>query len=179
MKRIAERFPSRKYAVVDFELAHNAMLRHLLAGPNPKRISVYADGNEETLGGMIRKRKRTKNLNWDMPNEFGMYDFSPGLWHEVRAVMKLLPMVLLPNGKLYMTTEYSQLKELIERDAPALGLGLRIGIMPPREAEKRTEYTNRINGQRKKIYKIELTYRLKQAYPRKSERRKLTGQGVK
>jgi hypothetical protein len=110
---------------------------------------------------MKRKGIKARNINIDMPLE-SVNDFSH-LFNNAERIM-------LPNGKIFISSEQQGVLEHAARLARNHGLKARMRKeMPQVEAEGRTHYT--IRHSPKPIYRLEITFGLKKALPKKEQRK--------
>lgn len=158
-----ERFPDRKYLLVDpeFKVPAFTTIR--------ENIMLTPFTAEKTLLELRNFGIRTRHINIDMPSPKQEYNFE--------KVFEILPSVLLPNGKVFVTTEDKKRIEEFQSLARRFGFSFAYSEIPEHEIKQKSKHGGLTPTQKiviideKPIYKLELTYRLKTAYPNKETRR--------
>ncbi|MDP2666050.1 MAG: hypothetical protein Q8P05_00935 [Candidatus Diapherotrites archaeon] len=170
----AARFPSRKYAAVDMRYRRDRNLSHIPTQTHPGSIRFFPVSIRHFLRTMIRHGWKTRHLNLDMPNAYFRNGKRVGRNHferEIRNLFQNFPLVLIPNGKLFFTTESEEFMATIYRLAQEFGYSIREKKQMPFEHKRRkTAITQNLSGS--PIYRVEITYNLKKAIPQKNVRRK-------
>jgi len=173
-----QRFGDRRYLAVDPEYRQNQELMRRLKAHG---LETFAG----RMQGLIRKLKETKqktrHINIDMPSysiEKNAMNFIMGgkkHWaikdeYGFHILFKELPKILLPNGKVFVTSENSSMLDLIEEIAHDHGFPSRRlrGFDGPIQA-KRTAFMKAHQGQT--IHSIEISFGLKKALPNKAQRK--------
>ena len=188
MERQAERFPKRKYAAVDYLLGPASFFSSNRARLQGKGVRV-GETVQEFLQGMIARKERARHLNMDMPYPFDTSAYSSTSREAFVHALNVLPHVLLPNGKLFVTSESLLTIHMIQELAAKKGFSVRrLRVIPPlyppgytpkhaRELrEKHPDYYHpgmTWTFADAPIYRLEITYNLKKAIPSKDARRKL------
>lgn len=161
----SEKQQQRKYVGVDPAM----MIYGFGKNFETKRIDVNS-----YLLQLIKSGIKVRHLNFDMPNTNGH-----GL--ELRLFFRLLPKVLLPNGKIFVTTNFVNLPLL--ESAKLNGFALRekarinkdqidwSSIYPSFNGLPLTYWQDLSLRSNQTIYLYEITYPLKMAYPNKEQRR--------
>ncbi|MFH0970316.1 MAG: hypothetical protein V1776_02540 [Candidatus Diapherotrites archaeon] len=158
LRRRARRNPNRKYIAIDEELSKYYPTAFTTI-PNVQIVSRRAF---PFLEEMIRKNLRTRHINIDMP-------LTVGFGSTVHAAITNASRLLLPNGKIFITTENDDNVQKIKELAHKCGLKFReLKNLPLNAKDRRTRYTSFY--QRKTIRRIEITYPLKKAFPKKEDR---------
>lgn len=179
----AKRNPDRQYLSIDpaadmatfkqREMDHKPILvRDPLS--NVERLELPY---ERVLPFLIKKGIRTRHINIDMPTA-AMYSGSTNqdkIRNMLTPLLQLAPHLLLVNGKIFITTEYTTYPDEIRRMAHEMGYSVRIKKdFRPKEFRRKSDGSeeishayNRSEYVRKHslrtIYRIELTYGLKKA----------------
>lgn len=175
--RQARRFPQRKYAVadVDYSLRKSSqIIENRLSKLERMGVAVHGGDIRSTLSKMIRSGTKTRHVSWVMPAPSPRRKIRTDFGDVIFQVVSTLPKVLVPNGKLYVTTESQERVQDFRFAARENGLSFREkNDMPARQAknyslETRIQSTSRPH---KPIYRIEITYNLGKAYSKKSERK--------
>jgi hypothetical protein len=188
IERQAQKFPKRKYAAVDFLFGHvnffNSDRRRLHA----HGVIVGTDARE-FLDRMIREHRKTRHLNMDMPYPIDTSAYASQSTAAFVHALQVLPKVLLPNGKFYVTSESLFTIEQMQRLAIKKGFSARMRKpIPPivspghrasatsQEEKYPQHYRTQImrNFAHTALYRLEITYNLKKAFPRKAERKELS-----
>ena len=190
----ARKIPGRKYALVDPKFNSRAnyapsigtfipYLRGLGVRVRSKTISKF-------LGEMVQKGWKTRHFNIDMPLPWDP-EAKPvyGTWrdsYDFKKWFQLAPKVLVPNGKIFISSERSDMLGDIASFARQAGLKVRElkpfkthsnGKPIPIERYHRLTPTMRFNMDPKygpgiiQIFRIEITLGLKKAIPEKANRR--------
>ena len=143
-------------------------------------VEAVQDFVLEYLKNCIALRTRFRNINFDMPQpSVEAYDFN--------QVFDLLPKVLLPNGKVYITSEVPGFLEQLKKIADLKGFSsrlqpllseaakkqiferIRLGIKPELNGVPMTPFMEKMFN--KGLYRLEVTYSLKQAFSNDRQRR--------
>ncbi len=159
--RRAERNPRRSYVATDRVLPEIA----------PANVRRELAPIQTFLNEMIEKGWKTRHINMDMPFPLMAITLAPLLF-------RAMPRVLLPNGKVYVTTENLDDLEILKDQAKKNGFTARImKDLSPRAAASRTQFTRSLSslmeGNTYPIHRMEITYPLKRAHPTKVERQGL------
>lgn len=188
IERQAERFPKRKYAAVDYALDYSGFFGSNRVRLQKKGVQVGGD-IREFLEMMAAKGIRTRHLNMDMPYPVDSSIYSSSSIEAFKHVIRLLPRVLLPNGKLYVTSEDHLTIEHLQRLAMQDGFAVRQRkAISPLTTEKNPltrrlileKYPNYYRTSTMRgfanvpLYRLEITYNLKKAFPKKEVRRRLS-----
>jgi len=145
--------PKRKYAAVDPRMTY---IEDLMAYKN---LEATKQSMEGYIDAMKRSGTKTRHIAIRMPNpkDIRSNDFS------IRSLLKEAKHVLLPNGKIFVTTESGYVVHRLVRTAMEEGFSVR---EPAALAQPKTRVERMMMDLRKKpVYRIELTYKLKTAMP--------------
>jgi hypothetical protein len=126
---------------------------------------------------MVRSGTRARNLNFEMPFP-GMHEDTREVSmkaEEFRGVMSHVlsnaPHILLPNGKIFLTTEQESFARIAEKEAKKSGFSVRRKPLPhPRQTQKiGANARSFIAGF--SLVRLEITFPLRKAFPAKKDRR--------
>jgi|GEM_PF-1316822 len=165
----ANKFKKRRYVGVD----------PIAVQFNTENLELKISTATQTLREYIKKGIKVRNINIDFPNIIQNYEFA--------TIFDLLKYVLLPNGKVYITSERQHLIKLLNYMALKRGLATKYGLKYSQKDFERVRHgKNRITlrdrpllnsrpmtlyqnyflvNQKLNPYILEITYPLKKAYP--------------
>lgn len=176
LKRQKQNNPARNYAVVDQLYASGNALEKRARELESHGIRV-SPSIEELIHELRAEGTKVRHFNIDMPYGLQFAHGHDKKVHFFHSILEAIPKVLLPNGKLWITTEsHSNLEELAKMAKVA---GLKVRELKSFDKEKfprmqlRTETMR--NTKYSVIYRLEITYGLKKAIPRKYDRINLHG----
>ncbi len=165
---LAKRFPNRKYAVVEPLMAPGKKFDYRARELIKRGVLVFPGSISRFLDFMKKNGLKTRHINVDMPeplSHFGDYDFD--------KLFREAPNVLLPNGKIFFSTEEPALIKILSELAGRHGLKARkLNSFPSRIHPNRKTGYMQLLGQ-PVIYRVEITFGLKKAFSKKFERKKL------
>ncbi|QQR92152.1 MAG: hypothetical protein IPJ89_03250 [Candidatus Iainarchaeum archaeon] len=189
IERQSRRFPNRKYAAVDFLLGPEKFFDAVGQRLHKNGVGV-GDDVTTFLRQMIERKEKTRHLNMDMPYPFDTSAYASESQRAFKSALEMIPRVLLPNGKFYITSESSWTIRLMQKLAEKQGFAARqLRTIPPLSSSdllttaqqralrmKQPDYYH--PGMvwafaNQPIYRLEITYNLKKALPSKDARRKL------
>jgi len=168
----AAKRPEREYVGVDLSID--------VEDVNGKNYKVFGSTRaNDYLKQCVDNSIKVRNINFDLPRPVGDV-------YRIEEFFKLLPKVLLPNGKVFMNSESPEYLDSVSRIALAKGYSVRRRELPLREylakAKGRlggtvmSEYMEQFFTAHKfykTLYVLEITYPLKLAYPNDRLRRKV------
>ncbi|MBI4043851.1 MAG: hypothetical protein HY393_03525 [Candidatus Diapherotrites archaeon] len=185
------RFPGRRYAAVDigYRPVRGKQTPYLDKKVPEKLhasgIRVYPKNYPEALKYMISRFWRARHINMDWPYPWtedwiGQKEKDAPVFKEV---LKLLPRVLFPNGKFYITSDSERTLKMMEVTAEREGYKTRWRrpLTRPREMKKTyamrkdVEFMLKEGKQAPPVYRLEITFGLKKAFPSKTDRRQWPG----
>jgi hypothetical protein len=187
IERQSQKFPRRKYAAVDFLLGHANFFNNDRRRLQAKGVVVGTDARE-FLDQMIREHRKTRHLNMDMPYPIDTSAYASQSTAAFEHALNVLPKILLPNGKFFVTSESLFTIEHMQRLAIKKGFSARMRKpilpivspghrLPPTGQEKYPQhYRTQImrNFAHSMLYRLEIIYNLKKAFPKKAERKELS-----
>lgn len=170
----AKKFLQRKYLAVDPAYNERAWREHTEPEKRVEIIERLANSKvqfdekkiADVLHEMNVKRQKARHINIDMPNpNLAAYDF-PKIFRNAKQV-------LLPNGKIFITSENLDFIRQVEKLAKKAGLKPR-WKKPIETSSRAGEKTHAMLAMNRnyKIHRLEITFGLKQAIPEKALRRK-------
>lgn len=141
----------------------------------PHNIIAEANTFQPVLDSLIKKGVRARHINLDMlhAHDYRLYEKIEGpITRMMRDLLTKAPHVLLPNGKIFITTEIEMYRRVIEEFASQYGYSIRIkeNFLPREFVDKKgSRRTNQSyyrtpflqDHKDETIYRIELTYGLK------------------
>lgn len=166
IKSKAARFPKRLYAAVDpvYEFAD---FRNKVGELKAAGVFVASAGIEAFIEGMKSYGLKTRHFNIDVP------PLSWGTNQFVFRVLREAPNVLLPNGKIFITSEDQKFLEKVKKRANFLGLNARVRTPLIGESARKTSITEKIGRELEQpVYRLEITFGLKKAISEKEQRKK-------
>lgn len=141
-------------------------------------ITIVPGESTRFLHRMVDKNWKTKSIFIEMPhpnmfaNPLPLRDKYDPFVHFFKMVCDVAPKVLLPNGKIYLTTERPEFVSVIEEIARERGLSFRKKpSLTTEQAKWRTETSQEMSRRGKTIFQVEITLPLKKVFPTKGERR--------
>lgn len=162
----AGKYPNRTYAAVD------PVLKAYSKNKRYANLFISWKHADEFLREMRELGLKTKHVNMDMPNPMVMLSI-------LRAVFRNISFILVPNGKIFVTTEDHNGAKHIQEIARMYDLTTRkIVQLSAEEVDRRTHFSHLIHNHplgKKPIYRVEITYPLRKAYPQKRDRQLLQG----
>ncbi len=188
----ADKFKARKYAAVDPKYGsiseaarfrdniHARKQEWKLQQMRDQGITLIPEGIKPTVKKLLERGVKARHINIDMP-EYGI-----GKYFFDEQFMLGLNKLLLPNGKIFLTTETRETGESLGFNAKKAGFSYRelkpIRVGQERRAAIRTDTMRLLQSPFNKLtpsdepartfYRFELTKSLKKAIPNKAERRK-------
>ncbi len=186
MARQAKKFPKRKYAAVDLCFYLDGELNLHGEDLKKKRVSLGGDANH-FLNELTKKGIKVRHLNMDFPYPIGQ-PRNASRTRLFEDVIRSMHRVLLPNGKLFITSESLATINFAKSFASECGYTVRDRelIQPislDEVAKNKDALTRRFRSFYRshfhasfagaKIYRLEITYNLKKAIPSKEARRRL------
>ena len=175
----AKTYKKRRYVAVDsaYKDMYNPEVRGVVDGLKGKGVVVRSRGISKMIDEMLERGFRTRHINIDMPVEnVAMYSF--------RKLFAKAHEVLLPNGKIYISSPTKEFLVKLEELAQANGLSTQWRKPFTKESARTESMQNMMKMDEKlkaeigfedEIYRLEITYGLKKAVPDKNERRKVSG----
>ncbi|MBS3061780.1 MAG: hypothetical protein J4215_04330 [Candidatus Diapherotrites archaeon] len=167
ISRQAERFPHRRYAVVDPRYARTSGFGQIHLESEFKRLGIHMHPGTGAsfFEEMARRGWKTHAINFDMPL---------GSEAELSRILDLAPHTLFPNGKIFVATERLTALDHFIKIAREKGFSVtERKSMPPAQARQRTAYSHRhSNNPQRPIRRLEITFGLKKAFPDKKQRQK-------
>ncbi len=172
----AEKNPRRQYLAIDPLFGNREKWRKTqLEQMKPRNILVEANMFQPIMDSLIKKGIRTRHINLDMlhAHDYLFYEALDGpITRMMGSLLSKAPRVLLPNGKIFITTEIQLYRDVIQELASKYGFSIRIkeNFLPrefvDKEGSRRTNqsyYRTPFLQDHKNetIYRIELTYGLK------------------
>ena len=177
IKRQATKFKKRKYAAVDptYGGPHGFYSSRYDVHVSLYELGVdsYPTTFEEFIDIMKKDGLKTRHLNIDMPTFI-----SPNSTKGFVQLLKNLPHILIPNGKIYITSE---MEDVIKKTGRlAMEHGLRVRRFPALNLDRiEVKKTLTMKGYAEQkimsippIYRLEITYGLKKAVLDKKQRKK-------
>ncbi|MDO8537953.1 MAG: hypothetical protein Q7S21_03650 [archaeon] len=159
--------PERNYAAVDPYFRNDEeRFREL----QKKGIIVFPGRMLSFIRKMKRNGQKTRHVTIEMPYEYitleNEYDF--------RKFLKEVPNFLLPNGKVFITSEYYNTLINLQKISKRLGYKTRwLKSITNGNQIKHSPTMASIFRLDTSIYRLEITFGLKKAIPSKYERRKI------
>lgn len=145
-------------------------------------VTIVPVDSTRFLHRMIDRGWKTKSIFIEMPhpnmfaNPLPLREKYDPFVHFFKMVCDVVPKVLLPNGKIYLTTERPEFVTAIETVARERGLSFRqLPSLDPERAKWRTETTQAMSARGNTIFQVEVTYPLSKAFPSKAARREWKG----
>lgn len=130
LESIAKRFPNRKYVAVDPSL-HEKVLGSAFAPPrgtaerlSQAGINVRPEKAMSFIEEMKKRGEKTRFISINMPS----HAKNEGHWRDdygFRHIFESVPKILLPNGKIFITTESPEFAEHLKKMAEDAGLKTR------------------------------------------------------
>ncbi len=162
------------------EMAENFRSRALAL--NDRGVTIIPSESTRFLHRMVEKNWKTRSIFIEMPhpnmfaNPLPLREKFDPFVHFFKMVCDVAPKVLLPNGKIYLTTERPEFVSAIETVARERGLSFRRRpSLAAEQARWRTETTQAMSERGNTIFQVEVTLPLKKVFPKKSERRDWKG----
>jgi len=169
----AEKHPHRRYAAVEPNYAPgslsevmNIRREKLRQQPN---ISLYSQRIEHALDEMRKEGIRARHMNIDMPIPIEARTEYLKMW---KKIFELAPHILLPNGSIFVSSESTETLKTISEMARKAGFRVR-ALKPIQESAKtrRTYFMEYFHDSEYKIHRLQITFGLKKAIPKKWGRR--------
>ncbi len=127
IKSIAKKFPKRKYVALDSDFHQNDVwdaheqTRSTMEKLTTAGVVVREQKLKNFINRMIKRRLKTRYVNVDMPGWLQ----EKGNWKDRYGFRKLFanaPLILLPNGKIFIKTENPEFAEWLKSMAQEAGL---------------------------------------------------------
>jgi len=160
----AKKFPNRKYAVVDPKYRRGGDLHSTGQRMAKHGIHVHPEGLQSFIEFMLKNNKKTRHINIDMPGQ----ELSIPLFNFPK-LFEALPKILMPNGKIYFSTEDLAVRDYIHQFASIYGFKSReLRKFGADDPAKRTPTMRLFHVM--DVFRIEVTFGLKKAVPNKQVR---------
>lgn len=145
-------------------------------------VTIAPGESTRFLHRMVVKNWKTKSIFIEMPhpnmfaNPIPLREKFEPFVHFFKMICDVAPKVLLPNGKIYLTTERPEFVSVIEKIARERELSFRKRpSLTSEQAKWRTETTQAMAQRGNTIFQVEVTFPLKKAFPKKDDRRRWNG----
>ena len=171
LERQAKKHPKRKYLAVDpypvreidETTAREAIRRLQKAG-----VQVLRERIIPAMDKLIRQRKKVRHFNIDMPNT--EEEHAPFGFNQFFEKAKKL---LLPNGKVFVTSTDTEFLERLAQKARASGFSTRRPFQMHERSLRKTQWILDVYTHTDQIPSIlECTLRLKTVFPKKWQRKR-------
>ncbi len=171
----ARKRPERSYVGIELSPFTPGEVRENYAIHGSTRANDY-------LQFCVEKGIKIRNINFDMP-------MPTGDAYRIDDFLRLLPKVLMPNGKVFMNSERKEFLDWVRDKALKEGYSIRIREIPIREILSHSQ--DKLSGVSitsfmaqffkaystyQTMYQLEITYPLTLAYKTKEQRRNWTKQ---
>ncbi len=148
--RIANKNKSRKYAAIDPRLA-------------PIMPTINLDAQRKSMEAVLENLKsngiKTRHISIRMPNPKEVRDNQ----FRIEYLLSEAKNILIPNGKIFITSESGEIINKLLTLAPKYGYSVK---QPKSLAAPKTRIERRFMGlERRPVYLVEITHRLKTAMP--------------
>jgi len=162
---------SRKSATVDPAYANFWGKPRFMKQLEQGGVLVFPKTLSEFINEMKQHGWKTRHFNIDMPDTGDVVGE-----YFLKKFFRELPNILLPNGKVYVSSELPGTLEEIAQEAQKHGLKVRqLPNLTEKNEKRLTEFMQThgslFAGDQFRIYRIEITYGLRKAIPNKEKRR--------
>ncbi len=167
-----EKNPDRSYISADLE--HSKVWIREAKSQTPSNVVFTGTHALESIQRLIGLGYRVRHINIDYPYPGPVVDKIKNTDNYFEKVVELAPQFLLPNGKIFVTSESLDMLRQLSMIAKYHGFSVKkIVTKTLSEAKNRTFHSE--NLVHHPMYRLEVTFPLKKAFPKKEDRRLRAG----